>query len=727
MGQRTTIADTGGVNALRSPSALPCLALASLLVVGSACTVPLGLNAGADDGPTLAPSPSVPSASTLPAQLRLLSAAEYRETVRDLLHLEVAPHIDHTHLAGGFDTGADGQLHEALFATLLDEAERLGRAAVTTTLAADFACVGVAVDDDCARAVIASLARRAARRPVDDARVDELVAFFAAERVAEADATAALANVVTRLLLSPEFLYRAEVGVDVDNARALDAFEQASLVSFAVTGAPPDVALFDDAVVADAVGARLDDDTLRRHVARLLDTPRGHERVAALVRQWVRATALDDMVRRPEDFPKLASPEQGRALKEGFDAFVDAVAYSDDGSLQALFSSPFAMVNRHSAGLVGADVDAGDDLVRVELPRSERRGLLTQPGWLAALGASGEPDKDRPVLRGYAVKTQLLCEPIGPPSGLNTAAASQAAAEIPGFNDMTTRQQYEAMMEQGASCSACHAQFMPLGFAFGRYDALGRHRTEQRGQTVDPSTSDVPFLGEPRSFADGLVLSDVLAEEPVVADCFAQNAAAFVTGLGSSSSSLALGAEVAAQRAGRAEVLATLTNAVVRAASAPRAVHDVDDGDDVPVDDGDDGDDVPVDDGDDGGDGDDVVVDVEVVLGSGAGLAPGESRSVRSGAFTFSYQSDGNLVLYESGVPRWASFTNGESAHTAIMQGDGNLVVYSRPGAPVFHTGTNGNAGAVLVLRADGVLEVRGAGGVVLHTLAHNVGTPGQP
>lgn len=721
MGQRTTIADTRGVNALRSLSALPRLALAALLAAGSACTVQLGLNDGADDGPTVAPSPSVPSASTLPAQLRLLSAAEYRESVRDLLHLEVAPHIDHAHLAGGFDTGADGQLHEALFATLLDEAERLGDAAVATTLANDFACVGVAVDDACARAVIASLARRAARRPVSDARVDELVAFFVAERVASDDAAAALASVVTRLLLSPEFLYRAEVGVAVDavaGARALDAFEQASLVSFAVTGAAPDVALFDDAVVADAVGARLDDDTLRRHVTRLLDTPRGHARVAALVRQWVRATALDDMVRRPEDFPKLASPQQGQALKDGFDAFVDAVAYSDDGSLRALFSSPFAMVNRHSAGLVGADVDV-DALVRVELPRSERRGLLTQPGWLAALGASGEADKDRPVLRGHAVKTQLLCEPIGPPSGLNTAAASQAAAEIPGFNDMTTRQQYEAMMEQGASCSACHAQFMPLGFAFGRYDALGRHRTEQRGQTVDPSTSDVPFLGAPRTFEDGLALSDALADEPVVGDCFAQNAAAFVTGLGSSSSALALGAEVAAAREGQAEVLATLADAVVRAASAPRAVFV----DDVPGDDGDD----DVDDNDNDDDDVPVVPDVEVVLGSGAGLAPGESRSVRGGAFAFSYQSDGNLVLYESGVPRWASFTNGESAHTAIMQGDGNLVVYSRPGAPVFHTGTNGNAGAVLVLRADGVLEVRGGDGAVLHTLAPNVGAAGAP
>ncbi len=674
----------------------------------SRAAAPVDPSAGESNGPT-GPSPPAPPRPTLPARLRLLGGDEYRATVRALLRLEASSSLEHVHLAGGFDTGADGQLQESLFVALFDEAERLAERAVATTLPEDFACIGPSVDVPCVRAVVRSLVPRAARRPVADERIEELVSFFAVHRAVVDDDRAALAGVVARLLVSPEFLYRSEVGVVDGDRRRLGPYEQADLLGYALTGAAPDDSLV---AVAAAAGGGLTEATLRREARRLLATPAGQARVAAFVRQWMRATALDDMVRRPADFPKLASAEQGRALKDGFDAFVTAVAFSDDGTLAALLQSPFALVNRHSAPLVGAAVE-GDALVRVNLPPAERRGLLTQPGLLAAHGASGDVDKDRPVLRGLLVKTQLLCESVGPPSGVNTAAAADAAAAIPGFAAMTTREQYEAMMEQSPACSACHAQFMPLGFAFGRYDALGHHRTEQRGRPIDPALDDVPLLGSLRDVEDGLALTDLLAAAPAVDDCFARHAAAFVTGLGSSPAAVALGRSVAHARSGPAWVLATLEDAVVHAALAPRILDD-----DEAVEDGD-----PEDDEDDE-DGDAAAAPLVLLLSSGTELRPDETRSAHERAFSFAYQRDGNLVLYERGVARWASRTDGQRAHLAAMQGDGNLVVYARPGEPVFHTGTHGNPGAALYLHATGVLEVRAVDGTILATLAPNLGAP---
>jgi hypothetical protein len=46
-----------------------------------------------------------------------------------------------------------------------------------------------------------------------------------------------------------------------------------------------------------------------------------------------------------------------------------------------------------------------------------------------------------------------------------------------------------------------------------------------------------------------------------------------------------------------------------------------------------------------------------------------------------------------------------------IMQGDGNLVVYSSSGSPLWSSGTSGNPGASLVLSDNGNLAVETTSG----------------
>lgn len=705
-----------------SPS-LAALAV-SLAAAGAGCTA-TGFIVGdppdggdgrsaADGGPGPAADP--PDAGPPPppvavALIRLLSGAEYRATVLDLLGVEASASIDHVSIAGGYDTGAEGQVQESLFSALAAEAERLADVAVTTALPARFPCLA-APDEACARDLVTVLGRRALRRPVEPAYADSLVTFFVESSALSGSPIQGAKAVVARLLLAPEFLYRPEVGrVGPGGLRHLDAFEQASLVAYAITGSMPDDALLGAAEAAHAAGRSLDASTIRAEVRRLVATPRGEARVAALVRQWVRATALDEMVVRPEDYPKLGDPAVGVALREGLDAFVREIVRGD-GSLRSLLDSPFAMVNRHSAPLVGASVE-GDALVRVDLPTTERRGLLTQPGVLAALGASGDADKDRPVQRGYMLKTQLLCEPVGPPSGLNTTVAADTAARIPGFDQMTTRQQYEAMMEQGAACSTCHETFMPLGFAFGRYDALGRHRTVQRGQMVDATALGVPFLGELRDFADGLAVSDAMSSHPAVGACFTKNVVAFVTGVGGMPSVDAIAQVIVADRGSAPTVLGVLEDAVVHAAlvarepGPDRGTPPSLDGGVASMDAGGQG--AP-----DAGAMDASAPRAEQLLESGEELRPNESRSAHGGRFTFTYQGDGNLVLYEGSRPLWHTATNGQRAYLAAMQGDGNLVVYARATEPIFHTATHGNPGAALYILDNGVLEIRAPDGRVL-------------
>ena len=84
-------------------------------------------------------------------------------------------------------------------------------------------------------------------------------------------------------------------------------------------------------------------------------------------------------------------------------------------------------------------------------------------------------------------------------------------------------------------------------------------------------------------------------------------------------------------------------------------------------------------------------------------LRAGESLTAlasHDGRFTLVYQGDGNLVLYATGAPLWDSQTAGQTVGQAVMQGDGNFVVYDADGHAVWNSETAGHSGAALHLPA---------------------------
>src|SRR5215469_13269034 len=66
-------------------------------------------------------------------------------------------------------------------------------------------------------------------------------------------------------------------------------------------------------------------------------------------------------------------------------------------------------------------------------------------------------------------------------------------------------------------------------------------------------------------------------------------------------------------------------------------------------------------------------------------------------------QSDGNIVLYRTmfDIALWDSNTVGASLDHVTMEAEGNLVAYSRTGAPVWATETSGHPGAWCVVQDD--------------------------
>ncbi|WP_176451753.1 CHAP domain-containing protein [Enemella dayhoffiae] len=103
-------------------------------------------------------------------------------------------------------------------------------------------------------------------------------------------------------------------------------------------------------------------------------------------------------------------------------------------------------------------------------------------------------------------------------------------------------------------------------------------------------------------------------------------------------------------------------------------------------------------------------------LTAGRELKAGQSLLSGDGRFSAVMQADGNFVVYERGIRSlWGSGTAGTGANRIVMQTDGNLVVYAPSGAK-WATGTAPASDASLGMQTDGNLVLRSRGGLPLWT-----------
>jgi serine/threonine protein kinase len=113
------------------------------------------------------------------------------------------------------------------------------------------------------------------------------------------------------------------------------------------------------------------------------------------------------------------------------------------------------------------------------------------------------------------------------------------------------------------------------------------------------------------------------------------------------------------------------------------------------------------------------------VIRSGGFLQPGQSIYSSNGHFRLTMQSDGNLVDYaqRGNLTVWESGTSGNFGAYAVVQSDGDFVVYPKgqsappPGDPtpaLWSSGTYGHPGASVELENGGSVVVREAGRLVI-------------
>jgi hypothetical protein len=427
------------------------------------------------------------------SQARRLTNEQYDHTVRDLLGV--------TTLGGEPPSSLLAPSSGDSFTELELEGYRLAAEAIAEQVVGDealqarfLACTPNDAESPCWQDTILAFGRRAFRRPLTDAELNDFEQLVAAEAASSETVTVdELARaLLVAFLTSPNFLVRYEVSETPDGKGnfVLSSHEVASRLSYLLWGSLPDTTLEQ---AADA-GLLAEQDEIRAQAQRMLADPRARDQLLAFHRFYLRMGPESVWASREKDpatFP-LFNERVRSAMIEETERFFDTVTF-EGGSFQDLFSSSLGFVNSDTAPIYGLDPSAfGPELQPVTLDPGLRPGFLTRIGFLASFS---NWDSTSPVLRGIFVSTFVLDLDIPSPEPVVDTFP-------PSGTYLTNREYYEALTSHQA-CVGCHGTYInPPGFVLEAYDAIGAWQTvDARSGPID-TVADVFIDGAPVRVAD---------------------------------------------------------------------------------------------------------------------------------------------------------------------------------------------------------------------------------
>lgn len=455
------------------------------------------------------------AATARPHALRRLTRTEYRNTLEGLAGSAVLSALEPGLATLNVDepTAGTAQLvelidedHFRVWERLADDAYRFVSVDAARSAAVAGPCVRqTPVTAACRRGVVEALGLRAFRRPLTP---DERAWFETDVWALGSTPSESVAFVLHALLLSPHFLLHVETGRRdaVAGALPLTSYEVAARLSYAVWQAPPDAALL-EAAGADALSSP---PQVRAQAERLLLDPRARPRLKAFFHFWLEPRAYPTG-NYPTAFLEglRAVDAYGAASLHELDAFVEATVFDKRRSYREL--------------LTDASTYSTDATLQ-QVYHPGRAGLLLRAPFLASKGADSNIIK-----RGVAVRTRLLCESIGAPSGISLTDPSLAGDDARRTSSNRERIHRATSVD---GCRSCHTFINPGGFVFEGFDSLGRARTVESsfGQAghliarhpIDTRVSDVSVDGERLMVDDAMGLIDQLVRSNQGPACFSR-------------------------------------------------------------------------------------------------------------------------------------------------------------------------------------------------------------
>ena len=314
-------------------------------------------------------------------------------------------------------------------------------------------------------------AEQAWRRPLTEEDEQRLRSFYDAVQTEQGlDHVAAIRATLVRILVAPEFLYRAERSARDGGRSLLSDWEIANRLSYFLWSSLPDQELRR----AASQGELHDPGRLVEQTRRMLRDPKSRRLATEFFGQWFgfyrfdRYRGVD-----AERFPEFTEELRESMYEEATTFFAHVI--QEDRPIEEILSADFTFLNPSLAKHYGIDIRHTDSsLQRYDGVREDHRGGLFGLG--AVLTVTSAPLRTSPVKRGDWVLRRVVGTPVPPPP----ADAGSIPADDVLADGSTIRDRLE-VHRQRAACMNCHSRIDPLGFALEQFDAIGRWRETYRG------------------------------------------------------------------------------------------------------------------------------------------------------------------------------------------------------------------------------------------------------
>ncbi|MCC2525587.1 DUF1592 domain-containing protein [Vibrio coralliilyticus] len=312
---------------------------------------------------------------------------------------------------------------------------------------------------------VGELVRRVFRRPISSEELSRWTGHLSQYGVND---------LVASLLLSPNFLYRHELGEPTESFEGyqLDQYELASALSYTFLGTTPSQSLLDQA----ENGQLVTEEQVRDLITSMIQTPRGIARFTDFIRYYSHTKVQELPVK-----PGLSQEVVDAMLQEQ----VESIRYlltEGNGDIELLYNPDFTFVNGVLAEHYGIEGVTGQDFIKVDVESGQRGGILHQ-------GLTQVVNSDYAatslVKRGLMIRQHFLCRSIGVPVDVDPDDI-----ELPS-QPITTRQRWDIVNGETASagqCWHCHQYMNDTGASLENYDAAGRWRINEAAYN-DPSVT----------------------------------------------------------------------------------------------------------------------------------------------------------------------------------------------------------------------------------------------
>lgn len=469
---------------------------------------------GTTDGTDTTTSEEVPpdctaeSAEVGPSVLRRLSKLEYQLTLQDLFQLPEPPTVELIpedvvqegfasfaeaqsvtagHLRGYWDTAS------ALFDDLLGDPAR--RESVIGCEPGSASCL---------QDFVAEFGRLSYRRTLSSEEITSLVSDATSYALDEEDQFRYAAEA---LLISPEFLFRLEVGDSAEGLSTLSGIELASKLSFTLWGRGPSAKLLDRAEAGE-----LDTESgLTKVALEMLEDEKLRDYYQQFFKQWLGYTQL----RSPQEAPQDWSDDLMAHMVAETDALVAEYAWEPGQHFFDALTANHTTVAPALGTYYGVTPDAQG---RVEFAATDPRynaGLLGHGALM-----SQKTDGDKISVRGNWVRRTFLCESLEIPPEVAAALGEQLVG--------LTSTQIIAERNTEVSCKKCHSKIDPIGVGLAYFDATGRYDS-----TVDLATYPIapgfPDASDP-SFTSLAELAAKVQQMPQTAQCLSERLFLYANG-----------------------------------------------------------------------------------------------------------------------------------------------------------------------------------------------------